>query len=236
MFVWGIAIIFLVSIVGGMAAGASGSREVVFLISLVVLGGWVLTTVGWWLMTTPDPSGLGEDQYGTARKIIRIALIVGIAQAGLNMIQQNMLLDPTLLIGIAIVGGLAGIVAAVGFFAQLNYLKKLALRIPDQKLSDRANFLMYAFAISYGVLILFGIGAAVAAYAAVNGPGGGHSVSASAAGGLAGFACFVAILGLAVLVFAIMYLLLVEKMGKRFKEQAQVARATWAATAFNRPA
>ena len=39
-------------------------------------------------------------------------------------------------------------------------------------------------------------------------------------------------LGIAVIVFGFMYLFLVEKMGRRFKEAAQMARASWAAAAF----
>jgi hypothetical protein len=44
------------------------------------------------------------------------------------------------------------------------------------------------------------------------------------------------IVAIAALVFVIMYLFLVEKMGKRFKEQARIARSSWAATDFNRGA
>ena len=51
-----------------------------------------------------------------------------------------------------------------------------------------------------------------------------------------GLACVSGILGLCVLIFGIMYLLLVERMGKRFKEQAQAARMSWAANQFTRPA
>jgi len=51
-------------------------------------------------------------------------------------------------------------------------------------------------------------------------------------GGLAAFGCFAGILGIAVIVFGFMYLFLVEKMGRRFKEAAQMARASWAAAAF----
>jgi hypothetical protein len=43
------------------------------------------------------------------------------------------------------------------------------------------------------------------------------------------FGCVAGILGLVLLVFGIMYLLMIEKMGKRFKEQAAYARQTWAA-------
>jgi uncharacterized membrane protein len=179
-------------------------------------------------MTEPDPSGLGEDKYGTSRKIIRIALIVGIVQQVLNLLARMLGPESSVTIGLQVLGLAAGIVGVVGFFAQLNYLKKLALRIPDQPLSNRANFLLYALPISYGLVIVAGGLMALTARNAQPGAG--------AAGSMAGFGCFMGIVGIAVIVFAIMYLFLVEKMGKRFKQEADAARATWAATAFARPA
>jgi MFS family permease len=225
LFIWGIVVIFVSALSVGFLANALGGGAVLILFAVAALAGWILVTVGWWLMTEPDPSGLGEEEYGTARKIIRVALIVGVAQNLLEMLTNFVAVNESLMIGLRILIGIAGLVAAVGIFAQLSYLKKIALRIPDPKLSGRANFLMYAFGISYGLLILMGIVIALAA--------GGRTVNA-AGGGAAGIACFAGLIGLAALVFAIMYLLLVERMGKRFKEQAQAARTTWAATAFTR--
>jgi uncharacterized membrane protein len=225
-FVIGVVVIVLGTIVVGLMGAATGSAAAAaLLVGLVVLVGWGLTVLGWWRMTEPDPSGLGEDQYGTSRKIIRVALIVGIVQQILNMLGKVVGPESGLMIGIQLLALVAGIVGVVGFFAQLTYLKKLALRIPDPVLSNRANFLTYALPISYGLIILAGGFMALTVRNAQAGSG-------AAGGALAGFGCFMAIVGIAVIVFAIMYLFLVEKMGKRFKEQAQIARASWAAAEF----
>jgi hypothetical protein len=226
-FIIGIVVIILGSIVVGMMGAATGSGAVVVLLGLVVLVGWGLTVLGWWRLTEPDPSGLGEDQYGTSRKIIRFALIVGIVQQILNLLQRMLGPESSLTIVLMVLGLVAGIIGVVGFFAQLTYLKKLALRIPDQPLSDRANLLLYGLPISYGLVIVLGGLMALTVRNAQPGAGAG--------GALAGFGCVMLIVGIAVLVFAIMYLFLVEKMGKRFKQEADAARATWAATAFAPP-
>lgn len=227
-FVIGVVVIVLGSIVVGVMGAATGSAAAAaLLVGLVVLVGWGLTVLGWWRMTEPDPSGLGEDQYGTSRKIIRFALIVGIVQQLLNLLVKMLGPESSVTIGIQVLALVAGLIGVVGFFAQLTYLKKLALRIPDQALSNRASFLTYALPISYGLIIVAGGFLALTVRNAQPGSGAG--------GALAGFGCFMAIVGIAVIVFAIMYLFLVEKMGKRFKQEADAAQATWAATAFAPP-
>jgi hypothetical protein len=224
LFIWGIVII----IIGAVIGGAMKQAGVASIGGLATLAGWVMMTIGWWLMTEPDPSGLGEDQYGTARKIIRIALIVSVAAQALQLATPYIVTSYESLIAVSVVSFALGVVGIVGFFAQLNYLKKLALRIPDRQLSGRAHFLMYAISISYGVLIAVGL---IAVFVIRQAATGGGSTS-----GLQSIGCFAAIVGVCVLVFGLMYLLLVEKMGKRFKEQARAARMSWAATNFAGPA
>lgn len=228
-FVIGIAVIVLGSVVGGCAGANAANRSsgAGLLAQLVVLVGWGLTVFGWWRMTEPDPSGLGEDKYGTARQIIRISLIVAVVQQIAELIGQQLTPGSPTALGLQVVGVLFGIVSVVGFFAQLNYLKKLAQRIPDDKLSGRANFLMYALATSYGLMILMGIIGVLVVWS------GARPTFGSSA--MLGFGVAAMIIGIAVLVFGIMYLFLVERMGKRFKQEADAARATWAATAFAPP-
>lgn len=221
LFIWGIVTIFVGSIAGSFLQASTGSPVLAI---LAILAGWVLTTVGWWKMTEPDPSGLGEDRYGTPRKIIRIALIVSIFAQVIDHLPQLTKLDPASALAVQVVAVVLGLVGIVGFFAQLLYLKRLALRIPDAQLSGRAGFLMKALPISYGAMIVLGILAALM-----------MRNSSPPSGGLGGLGCAAGIIGITVLVFGIMYLLLVEKMGKRFKEQAAIARRSWAATNFAGP-
>ena len=48
---------------------------------------------------------------------------------------------------------------------------------------------------------------------------------------MTGFICFTGLAGLLLLVFGVMYLLMLEKFSKTFKEQASSARQAWAANA-----
>ena len=209
--------IIIGGIIGAVLAAATGAAGVV-LLGLVIVGGWVVILVGWWKLTEPDPSGIGEEEYGTARKIIRVALIVGVANQVLSMIPTLGAPPPSVRVAIQIVSFLLGIVAVIGIFAQLQYLGKLSLRIPDDSLAGRARFLMYGLGISYAVMIVFSLVIVLAA-------SGGGGTPAPALGAMG---CFLAIVGIAVLVMAVMYLFLIERIGRRLGEEASAAEQSWA--------
>ena len=229
--VWGFVVIIagaVLSIIIGLASGQSattgGSARLVQQLTGAI--GWIMTTVGWWLLTQPDPVGLGEDEYGTSRKIIRVALVLNVFSQVLNFFVNAEAVSFQLAITFLVIQLLLAIVIVVGFFAQLTYLKKIALRIPDLTLSGRAHFLRYAFAISYGLFIAVAGVAAILAINAVRSqrPPGGE---------LAAVGCFALIVGLAALVFAVMYLFLLAALGRQFKDSAQFARNTWAAAPWS---
>ena len=180
----------------------------------------ILSLIGAWFLTTPDPSGLGEDQYGTSRKLIRVTLLVQIFSSALTFAMSLTLFPPAVTRTVLVVSGLAGLVGVVGTFATLNYLGKLALRIPDHKLSDRAKLLMWGVGIPLGLIILVSLMILLTASA------GGLGTIGS---GFAAFGCVVGLAGIALIVFGIMYLLFLEKLGKAFKAQARIARETWGA-------
>ena len=52
---------------------------------------------------------------------------------------------------------LTALIGLVGQFAQLNYLSKLAVRIPDMASATRARVLMWGIGISYGMILIFGL-------------------------------------------------------------------------------
>ena len=194
LIIWGVVVLILGTIAGGLVAVAVG---VPGLAHLPALAGHVLMLVGSWLMTAPDPSGIGEDRYGMFRKTIRIGVVVAASNSLLDL-ANTFAPDPMqVVIRIAAYG--AVVFGIVAFIATMQYLRRLSQRIPDDKLAARAHFLTYAFPIPYVLLL---------------------------AGTLAGVR-LAAILALPVLVFGIMYLLLIERFGKRVKEQVQLARQTW---------
>jgi hypothetical protein len=108
--------------------------------------------IGGWMLTTPDPSGLGEKRYGTSRQIIRISIALGLLNNLISFIAATVgPLRPAAHTAFSLVEMIFSLVEMVGIIAQLLYLRALALRIPDHSLSDRAATVMWGFGISYGL-------------------------------------------------------------------------------------
>ncbi len=216
LIIWAVVVIVLGVIVGvALGIGLNNAVLAAALPVTAMLIGYVLYLLGTWLLTEPDPSGLGEDQYGTSRKIIRIALLLGVVNQAMEIARQFAPIPEALRSTLTLIGFAFSVAGLVALFAQLQYLKKLAMRIPDQPLANRARFLMYAIGISYGLVIVLGL--LTGLLVGVGGPG-----PAIALGGIAGIA------GLALLVFMFMYLRLLERIGKRFAQEADAAEQTWA--------
>jgi hypothetical protein len=210
IYIYGVALMIL----GGMGASALFQQRIYYDGTQLLAFG--LMTLGWWKLTEPDPSGLGEDRYGTSRKIIRFGLLGGIVKTMVDILAEGGGVLPSVFWIITTVSTALSILWVVSLFAQLNYLRKLSLRIPDPALEKRSRFLTWAIIITFSaVIILWSLFAFVAS-----------------AMGISSGNWLLPIFGLALwtVVLAIMYLLLVEKMGKRFRELATVARRTWAAS------
>ena len=177
----------------------------------------LLAVAGTWLLTTPDPSGLGEDRYGTSRKVIRVTLAVGLAQQLINLVLATTNLSPSVNLVVRLASSAAALAGVVGQFATLSYLGKLAMRIPDPSLAERARLLMYGLGVPMAVFVLTGI-VAVVAMRGRGGPGAG----------LLAIGCVAGLCGIALIVFGIMYLLMLVRFSTRLREQAAVAASTWA--------
>lgn len=212
--VYGVGTIFLGMILTLVLIFSTQAPQVGMLMPVVAIAGYSLILAGTWQLTEPDPSGLGEKEYGTARKVIRVALVVGVLNLLMSLIQVMAVLPPPVRVTFDIVGFAAGIVAVVGFVVQLHYLRKLSLRIPDAALADRAQFLKYGIGITYGLVLLLSVITNLA-----GGPG---------AGGFAALGCASGIIGLAFLVFFLIYLRMLERLAGRFQEEAAVAEQSWA--------
>lgn len=200
---------------------AMGQEAAQVLATLLGFAAWVLIAVGAWYVTEPDPSGIGESEYGTSRQLIRVMLAVGALSECINAVQ--LLAPGSMHIALRVIVALAGIGGAVGLFAELSYFRKLALRIPDRIISDRAGFLMYAFGISNATMVVLATVLEVLFPALP--PGG----LARARSGVVALGCFAGIVGIVDLVFAVKYLLMLIKIRAAFTEQAGFARQIWAA-------
>lgn len=217
MVLWGL----LLSVVVGFVVGLTMNGDPAIRQMLVTLGS-LAGVIGTWQMTAPDPSGIGERPGMTARKLVRIAVMAGLAANVLQIVAGT----GRQVVAIALFSGLCGLVGLVGEFAKLHYIGVLANRIPNDALRDRANFLKWAMAICYGVMLVLGVIVAVSAMAAISGRlnGGG---AGGAAVGLAATGCLMMPLVLAMLVFAIMALMLIYRTSQAIKALVPVSMDLW---------
>lgn len=221
--------LMILAVIVSIVAGAVSRGRPGLLSNLVSWASGIVTLIGIWLLTSPDPSGIGEDRYGTARKLVRIAVVAeAIGTVLSSMTSLSGPPSPSAAIAVAVLAFIGGLLSLIGLFAQLYYLEKLAMRIPDMNVAGRAHFLMWAIAISNGVIIVMAL---LMAVMVVGTSRGGASTGAGAAfGGLMAFTCVIGIAGIALLIFYVMYVFMLARIGKQIQAQAQIARAIWAQT------
>lgn len=209
-----IGVVILAIFLAGVRALAPHANQI--FIRFLSFCGNVFVLIGSWFVTEPDPSGIGEDKYGTSRKVIRVTLLLGVLNSLLTFVSQFSVLQPPGRQLIQAIGSVLGLAGIVGVFAQLQYFAKLALRIPDDSLSGRASFLKTALSVSYGLFLLLGLVFIVASW--------GHPALAPA---ITPVGCAAGILGIALMFFGILYLFMIDRFRRRFNEQAALARQIW---------
>ncbi len=164
---------FLLSIVIGLVVGATaGGLPRGFMLLLAVLGTAVqgMILFGYWKYTQPDPGFIGREMPDTARKIVRIAVIIQGAAAVIALPAQ---------LG-ANFGGAGGLAAAIGvlimivgfvsfaawimgFFGIMRYTDWMARRIPDQFVIARVKLYIWLLPVIAVVgLVVFGLGPLIA--------------------------------------------------------------------------
>ena len=215
----------LVSILAAIA-GAVLDKMVHPLFSGVLgLAAGVVAFYGVWLMTEPDPSGIGEDPNITARKVIRVTLVIGLVSQLAMMVAKGCRGSwPDQLgghhnRGPDRPGGPGRRVREVRVLRGAS-----GARVPDKKIVDRARFLKWAYPITCGVAVVGG-GAIGALAAAVSTRGGNAAPIVNA------MVCVLGPAGIALIVFLVMTVFLLFRIRRVIAEQAGLARAAWAPAA-----
>ncbi|MFH1749055.1 MAG: zinc ribbon domain-containing protein [Planctomycetota bacterium] len=211
----------LVSIIVSVGVGALRAYISAAVGAVLIFGTSLVSFYGAWLMTEPDPSGVGEDPNVTARKVVRIALLVGLVSQPMNVAREELSLGPGVGIILGVLLIVAVLVSLIGEFAKFIYYERLGARIPDAFIVRRARFLRWAFTICFGIMVVGGalLGLATA--------GGGPGPGAGAGGLLAALGCIMLPAGIASIVFSVMTLFLLLRLRRAIAEQARVARQTW---------
>jgi hypothetical protein len=219
LILWGLLIAIVVDI-----AAMFMLRYDLFLRQMIAMAAGSIGYYGIWLLTEPDPGKFDEIAGITARKVVRGALLAGIGLQVVEIAVPRLATSPTANVMIVLAINLpAAVLRIVGEVAQLAYLQRLAGRIPNRILEDRANFLKRAIGVSYGIFAAVGIVAAV-----IFAVGGSRAaVMRGSWSGLAVFGCVEGVVGLALLTFAIMFLILIYRLGKVFRREAANARDAW---------
>ena len=198
-------------------AEAIHSHRIFFRLALLVAN--IPFFFGTWWITRPDPTRIGEKRYGIQRKIVRIALMlysVGAIVDPISLLTTMSLPMKHLLEEVVCLVSLATFVGSV---AQMDYLAKLAQRIPAGDLSDRAIFLRSAMGTTYGFISLVEIISALVVVNLAPSPGQERAVAYAF--------CGMSVLNFAQLVFGVIYLVMMNKFRRRLSEQAILAKQSW---------
>jgi len=209
---WGILVALIVGLVGGVLFRTQAAQHWVQIVASL------LGLYGAWLLTEPDPSGLGEAQYAIARKLVRVALMVGLGGSVLQAMGATPGVPREIGFGLGIVAIGAAAFGVVGEFAKFVYLGKLAQRIPHDQLAQRARVLCWGYGLTMGASVLIG---GIVGLLLIGRP------AARTSPVFMGIACAVAIVGLAYLVFAVMTFFFYIRMRRTLLEQVELARQVW---------
>ena len=220
----GIAFSILSAFVVGAVAASGGAGQAAT-IAITFLG-QLITIVAYWKLTAPDPSRSGMDEGFDVRQLVRVTVIAGFVLALLQQIIGELGRIPLTIVSIA-----SGIVGIITFFAIFIYVRRLALRIPDEQLAARTRLVMWGIVVLSGLASIFGLARVFLAAGAANTPPGGGAGTAIA--GVGFITCFV---GIGFVVFAVMALFLVFRYKKAFKQAAEFASQTWASGSASAPA
>jgi len=217
----GIHLIFLGIITGFVAAiltvvlfRSAGASP---LGALVRFAAAIPDLVGSWMLTAPDPSGVGESRYGTIRRTIRYCIIAGAADSFIDTMLGVGSIPHATLLGFKVLSILVEIAKLVGQIALLAYLSQLAIRIPDDNLGSRSRSLQMWIGSLQGIMLV----ASVLLGFMQRQPRGPWMVL-GCAGGIA---------WLVLLVLYINYLFMLGKFATRFREEGERSRLLWAIAA-----
>lgn len=152
---WGLLVVVVAGGLGGCVL-KSGGLPTACVGAFTILAG-LLNVYGAWLLTSPDPSRVGEDRLVTARKIVRIGLIAGVLKEVTETLVETLNILPWwVVVFLGIPSVLLGLIGVVGEFAKFLFIEKLANRIPDPKLAAFARFLRWAYCIGLAIMVIGG--------------------------------------------------------------------------------
>ena len=182
-----------VTILLGRAVGAAGVGAAPQWIGLAV---GLVSLIGYWKLTTPDPVSIDAERSITARSMVRIAWGTSTAMSVFVATAVQAGWIGGLGLAMIAVGSVQHVIGLIGTFAVFVYARRLALRIPDERLARSTRIVMWGLV---GVMLvgrvaglispmwMIGASAPQQGLVALNAPGSGvmGAVCAAALGCLA---------------------------------------------------
>jgi hypothetical protein len=227
---WGICVNLFVTIVGGRIAAAAIGE---WIVPLFGIAGSFVQLYGAWLLTEPDPSGLGENRYGRARQTIRVAMVVGVLGAFLQFYVGTSNPSEEVRFAVTVAWTAAMLVGVAGQFAMLHYLNRLAQRIPDDALARSARVVFWGYGSTMLVIALLAGATALSIPLLNRGTPARAGLGTGVLGAAAVGGCVAVI---AAGVFGILFLFLLKRLSTAFADQAALSRALWAGATPTGPA
>lgn len=151
----------------GAIIGASRMSNMQLPVSLMGFVPVAMIILGYWKYTQPDPQYSGIESPNSARKILRIAVLVSagsqLASAAILVVASVPQLAGSgtlvLVAGVAILASLVSFAAwAVQFFACMRYTLWMSRRIPDYYMTRRTQTYLWLLPLlaTVGALIIIG--------------------------------------------------------------------------------
>ncbi len=120
------------------------------IIAVCSFGIMIISFVGWWMFSAPDPAIVGQDQGDSPRKILRVAIVVILFISLIYTVSELFFVPAVNLMLLSFVAGGLYLIAWVGqFFASLLYVRWMAKRIPSRKIHKRAELYMWLLPLIY---------------------------------------------------------------------------------------
>jgi len=222
--------------IAGAVGSTPGARSIGEGIGILIN---LVTIYGIWLLTEPDPSGIGEDTHMNARRIVRAAVAGGAILGAVTWALQSSG-SPSLWPMVVVASVASGLIGLVEEYFKFKFYEYLALRVPDERLARRARFLRIAMVVALALVLIAGIATLV--LATRGGANTGPAGAPSAPGGTATFAgrtlpvpaglrgvllACAAVGGFLGLIFSLLTLFLLLRLRRRLSEQAEQARSIW---------
>lgn len=219
LMLWGVAV-GIVGVILRSGPGAATDESGVGAITDIIAS--LVTMIGAWIVTTPDPNKLDAAKTFTARRLIRLFAVLSLGYMLMNLVQvlaqQTTSMSGATSAILTACGLVFGACWIISFLAQLSYFRSLAVRIPNPSVAASTRRLLWGFIIFASVMVF---GGAISALAAAT----GFAPDALAAMFMTVPSSFG---GIGLVICLLWWVVMLARYRQDFVAQAELAEQTWA--------